>query len=46
VNSGPFKLFLLNDAGQRLAFFAKVGVLILFLAARSSRAGSRSRGDG
>jgi glycosyl transferase family 87 len=46
VNSGPFKLFLLNDAGERLAFFAKVGVLILFLAARSSRAGSRSRGGG
>jgi Glycosyltransferase family 87 len=43
VNAGPFKLFLLNDAGEGLAFFAKVGVLILFLGALSSPGVARLR---
>jgi hypothetical protein len=36
VNSGPFKLLFLNDAGALLAFLGKIGILILLLVAVSS----------
>lgn len=42
VNSGPFKTFLLNEAGLRLAFLAKIAILILFVAGSSRVARLRS----